>query len=183
MTKGMESLIEEAVMNAPGKLGYKQALAIRNVRIAPVSGRIDVLLLPTNGPKRLVLIETKQAIASDAASKVIGQLLMYYAGALNLSIVGLDIIRSFVKKHPEAARNKGWISAQRMCGGLTKDAAWEQMQNPKDKRLRPADIDLFIAVDGKPRQSLIDIIGVLNTHHRLGIKLVAVENGIITAVK
>jgi hypothetical protein len=183
MTKGMEAIIEEAIMKNPGELGYKQALAIRNVRIAPVAGRIDVLLLPTKGKKRLVLVETKQSTASDAASKVTGQLLMYYAGALNLSIDGLDIIRDFAKEYPDEAWSRGWISAQRMCGGLSKDAAWKLMQNPKKRRLSPADIDLFIAVDGKPKQSLIDIVDMLNTHHQLGIKLVTVESGVVTSVR
>src|SRR3990172_5913984 len=183
MTKGMEAIIEEAIMKNPGELGFKQALAIRNVRIAPVAGRIDVLLLPTKGKKRLVLVETKQSTASDTASKVTGQLLMYYAGALNLSIDGLDIIRDFVKEYPHEAWSRGWISAQRMCGGLSKEAAWKLMQNPKKGRLSPADIDLFIAVDGKPKQSLIDIVDMLNTHHQLGIKLVTVESGVITSVR
>jgi len=183
MTNGMEALIEEAIMKNPGELGYKQALAIRNVRIAPVAGRIDVLLLPTKGKKRLVLVETKQSTASDAASKVTGQLLMYYAGALNLSTDGLDIIRDFVKEYPDEAWSRGWISAQRMCGGLSKDASWKLMQNPKKRRLSPADIDLFIAVDGKPKQSLIDIVDMLNTHHQLGIKLVTVESGVVTSVR
>jgi hypothetical protein len=183
MTKGMEAIIEEAIMKNPGELGYKQALAIRNVRIAPVAGRIDVLLLPTKGKKRLVLVETKQSTASDSASKVTGQLLMYYAGALNLSIAGLDIIRDFAKEYPDEAWSRGWISAQRMCGGLSKDAAWKLMQNPKKRRLSPADIDLFIAVDGKPKQSLIDIVDMLNTHHQLGIKLATVESGVVTSVR
>lgn len=183
MTKGMESIIEEAIMKNPGKLGYKHALAIRNVRIAPLAGRIDILLLPINGTKRLVLVETKQSTASDAASKVTGQLLMYYAGALNLSTDGLDIIRHFAKEHPDEAWSRGWISAQRMCGGLNKDAAWKLMQSPKKRRLKPADIDMFIAVNGKPKQSLIDIVDMLNTHHQLGIKLVTVESGVITSVR
>jgi hypothetical protein len=186
MAKGMESIIEEAIMKNPGDLGdnYKQAIAVRNIRIAPAAGRIDVLLLPTKGKKRLVLVETKQSIASDAASKVTGQLLMYYAGALNLSTDGLDIIRNFARVYPEEAWSRGWISAQRMCGkGLSKDAAWKLMQSPKKRRLSPADIDLFIAVDGNPKQSLIDIVDMLNTHHRLGIKLVTVENGVVTTVR
>lgn len=183
MTKRMESIIEEAIMKNPGKLGYKKALAIRNVRIAPVAGRIDILLLPINGNKRLVLVETKQSTASDAASKVTGQLLMYYAGALNFSTDGLDIIRNFVKEHPDDAWGRRWISAQRMCGGLNKDAAWKLLQSPKKRRLQPPDIDLFIAVDGKAKQSLIEIIDMLNTHHQLGIKLVTVENGVITSVR
>jgi hypothetical protein len=183
MTKGMESIIEEAIMKDLGKLGYEQALAIRNVRIAPVAGRIDVLLLPVSGRKRLVLVETKQSAASDAASKVTGQLLMYYAGALNLSMDGLDIIRIFAAEHHEESWMRGWISAQKMCGGVSKEEAWKRLQSPKRNRLRPADIDLFIAVDGTPRQSLLDTIDTLNTHHQLGIKIVTVAKGIVTAVR
>ncbi|HXQ38821.1 MAG TPA: hypothetical protein VN843_32765, partial [Anaerolineales bacterium] len=129
MVKGMESLIEEAIMNNPSSLGYEQALPIRNVRIAPVAGRIDILLLPVNGNKRLVLVETKQSTASDAASKVTGQLLMYYAGALSLSTDGLDIIRNFVKEYPDEAWSRGWISAQKICGGLNKESAWKLLQS------------------------------------------------------
>ena len=183
MSKGMESIIEEAIMNNPSKLGYKQTLAIRNVRIAPDAGRIDVMLLPLQGKKRLVLVETKQSAASDAASKVAGQLLMYYAGALNLSTNGLDIIRKFAAEYPEDARRKGWISAQRMCGGLSKLEAWKRLQSPKKSRITPADIDLLIAVDGDPKPSLIDIIDTLNTYHQLGIRIVTVDKGVITAVR
>ena len=185
MIKGMESVIEEAIMNNPEKLGfrYKRALAIRNVRIAPDAGRIDIMLLPRQGNKQLALIETKRSTASDAASKVAGQLLMYYAGVLNLSTVGLDIIRKFAAEHPEESWSKGWISAQRMCGGLSKLEAWKKLQSPKKSRLRPADIDLYIAVDGDPKTSLIDIIDTLNTHHRLNIRIVTVENGKITTVR
>ena len=38
MTKGMEAIIEEIIMQNPEELGYQKALAIRNVRIAPVAG-------------------------------------------------------------------------------------------------------------------------------------------------
>jgi hypothetical protein len=182
MPQGLELIIEEAIMNDPGKLGYKGAPAIRNVRIAPNAGRIDVILLPSNG-RRLVLIETKQSSASDAAAKVTGQLLMYYAGALNFSIDGLEIIRKFAIEHPDEAQKTGWISAQRICGGLSKLKAWKRLQSPRKNRLQPTDIDLFIAVDGKPKQSLIDTVNMLNVHHNLGIKIVTVENGKVTSVR
>ena len=50
-------------------------------------------------------------------------------------------------------------------------------------RLLPAEIDLFIAVDGELKQSLIDIIDVLNIYHQLGIKRVTVESGSVTTVR
>ena len=60
------------------------ALAIRNFRVADTSGAVDVCLIPQSGPFRVVLGEAKAASAPDAGSKVVGQLLMYYAGALTL---------------------------------------------------------------------------------------------------
>jgi hypothetical protein len=48
------------------------------------SGAVDVVLLPNRGQIKLVLVETKVSSAADANSKVIGQLLMYYTGALTL---------------------------------------------------------------------------------------------------
>ncbi len=72
-----ERPIEDAVLDHPEALGFPGALGIRNVRVAPHCGRVDVMLLPISGPPRLVLVEAKRSEATDAASKVIGQLLMY----------------------------------------------------------------------------------------------------------
>ena len=77
-----ERAIEDAIIAHPDVLGFAGARAIRNVRGAETCGRVDVMLLPTSGPTRLVLVEAKVTKAPDAASKVVGQLLMYYGGAL-----------------------------------------------------------------------------------------------------
>ena len=63
---GRERIIENAVMANPDRLGYPGALSIRNLRVAPTSGRLDVALLPIEGPKQLVLVEAKGATAKDA---------------------------------------------------------------------------------------------------------------------
>ncbi len=57
---GRERAIEDAVMAHPEALGFPGAPAIRNVRVSPSSGRIDVMLLPVTGPHRLVLVEAKR---------------------------------------------------------------------------------------------------------------------------
>src|SRR6266540_1705343 len=79
--------IEYAIIASPYLLGFSGANAIRNFRLSDKSGAVDVVLLPQEGPTRLVLIETKVATAADANGKVVGQLLMYYGGAL---MMGLD---------------------------------------------------------------------------------------------
>ena len=72
-----ETVIEDAIMARPDKLGFPKAVAIRNLRVAQRSGAVDIVLLPQNSPFRLVLGEAKAASAPDAGSKVVGQLLMY----------------------------------------------------------------------------------------------------------
>ena len=67
-----ETIIEDAVMAHPEALGFPGALAIRNCRVSMPTGRVDVVLLPRDGPVRLVLIEAKAAVAQDAASKCRG---------------------------------------------------------------------------------------------------------------
>lgn len=72
-----ETVIEDAIIAHPDKLGFPGALAIRNFRIASASGAVDVVLLPqTDSSFKLVLVEAKAANAQDAGSKVVGQLIM-----------------------------------------------------------------------------------------------------------
>src|SRR5687767_917443 len=91
--KSKETKIESAIIRRPGDLGFDRATAIRNFRIADLSGAVDVILFPRHGPLKIVLIEAKVARAKDATSKVVGQLLMYYGGALKLGAQGFDLIK------------------------------------------------------------------------------------------
>lgn len=161
-------------MQHPEALGYKDASAIRNIRVAPEAGRIDIMLFPVSGRHRLVLVEAKRYSAADAPSKVIGQLLMYYAGALSLGMNGLDLLCKFAKEYPDEARGTNWISAQRVCGGIGKEEAWERLQS--GGKLLQEDIALLIAIDDKPRNSLCQVVSVLRDH-KLRIDIVVVKNG------
>lgn len=83
--KSLETHIEDAIIDHPGRLGFPQATAIRNYRIAnEESGAVDLILFPKRGPFRVVLVEAKVATAADAGSKVVGQLLMFIAALLPL---------------------------------------------------------------------------------------------------
>ncbi len=57
--------VEDRIIRAPGALGYPNAHIIRNARVSPVAGRIDLMLLPSSGRKKLALIEVKQASSPD----------------------------------------------------------------------------------------------------------------------
>jgi hypothetical protein len=92
--EGRERIIERAIMVNPEALGFLGALSIRTMRVSPDTGLADIVLLPKD-PDHLVLVEAKAATAHDAACKVVGQLLMYYYGALRLGSEGLVVMRKF----------------------------------------------------------------------------------------
>lgn len=171
-----ETIIEDAIIAHPGRLGFPDALAIRNCRVAPQAGLVDVMLLPLGGRVKLVLVEAKVAIAADAASKVIGQLLMYYAGALMLGTRGLRLMRQFAIDHRDDALSTKWISPKALSGGLSPPkSAWGVLNS--GRALQPSEVRLFVAIDGKSHQALVPTLTILRAHHRLEIGLVEVQNG------
>jgi hypothetical protein len=167
-----EYRIESAVLSEPGKLGFPDALGIRNLRMSPESGRVDVALLPRSGSIKLVLIETKVATAKDAASKVIGQLLMYYAAALSLGANGLDCLRTFART--EQAMTPGNKSLIALSGGLTPtEAAWRRLC--EGDRVRPEEIALSIALDSSPHPALRLTLATLKMYHGLSVSIVITD--------
>ena len=177
---GREGPIEEAVMARPERLGFPGALAIRNWRVSPTSGRLDVGLLPRVGPVQLVLVEAKAATAVDAASKVVGQLLMYYAGALLLGTEGLAAIRDFVSRYPEEARSNSKKSQVRLSGVSPSAKAWQALSG--GQRLRPDQLRMFVALDSDPHHAFEPLQSALYEHHGMAIGLVVVRNGEIERV-
>jgi hypothetical protein len=176
-----ETAIEDAIMAHPETLGFPGALAIRNCRVSMPTGRVDVVLLPRDDPVRLVLIEAKASVALDAASKVIGQLLMYYAGALMLGSEGLRSFKEFAIKHTERAKSTSWISPKMLSGGISPPSkAFDALY--QGRRLTPAEVHLFVALDGEAHRALEPILRILHEHHHLHIGLVLVRDGQIERV-
>jgi hypothetical protein len=177
---GREGPIEEAVMAHPERLGFPGALALRNWRVSPTSGRLDVGLLPSTGSVQLVLVEAKAAAAPDAASKVVGQLLMYYAGALLLGTAGLAAIREYVSRYPEEARSSSKKSQVRLSGVSPSTRAWASLS--AGERIRPDQLRMFVALDSDPHHALDPLRRTLYEHHGLAIGLVVVKCGEIERV-
>lgn len=179
LPQSREAAIEAAIMAQPELLGFPGALAIRRCRVAQPCGLVDLILLPPAGPTRLVLVEAKASSAPEAAAKVIGQLLMYYAGALMLGDEGVSMLRSFAHDNPECARSTSKISPRAVTGGLSPgDLAWDAMY--RGTKLRPDEVALFVALDGEPHRVFVPTLQVLARRHRLPVGYCVVHNGSIS---
>ncbi len=175
-----ETVIENAILANPDALEYPDALAIRRCRIGQPSGLVDIVLLPRVGPVDLVLVEAKAVTSSDATSKVIGQLLMYYAGALSFGQNGLALLRRFAEDEPEEARSTKKISPKRLTGLTPATAAWKVLQ--AGPPLSPERIQLYVAFDQQPHAAFIDVVRVLRERHELHIGYCVVQNGRVIRV-
>jgi hypothetical protein len=174
MGENREREIEDAVIADPGALGFPGAAAIRNVRVAMGFGRIDLMLIPRSGPAKLVLVEAKHSSAPDCISKVIGQLLMYYAGALRIGSTGFECFRKYADSQRERALSTSWISPKQLTGGVTPpSAAWGVIQT--GEKLCSEDIRLFVAINSPPHEALRTAVRVLHQHHALDIGLLVVQ--------
>jgi hypothetical protein len=170
-----ENQVEDCIIKDPAALGYPDALIVRNARMSRSTGRVDLMILPTTGKTRLALVEVKRAASYDAASKVIGQLIMYYAAALKIGLDGLERIRQFAAMHREAAQSPNNTSLNVLAGGApSQEVGWRLLQ--EGRKLKPGEIDLFLALDGNPPPKLIDSLHLLKNHHDLTIR-VAIATG------
>src|SRR5207244_3651113 len=108
-----------------GRLGYKDSLVIRRAKMGRGGfGFVDVMFLPVHGPHQLVLAEVKQRNSSDAAGKVVGQALLYYAAALNIGLDGLEVLRRYARKNQRTSRRALPKSLQMLSGGLRPPDDW-----------------------------------------------------------
>jgi hypothetical protein len=182
-----ETPIEDAIIAHPDLLGFPSALAIRNFRVADKSGAVDVVLIPPeNESIRLVLVETKSARAADAACKVVGQLLMYYAGALTFGSNGVSILRQFASKFPDLALTEGRTSPQKVIYHLTGNRHSNnrcfEMLTEGTPRLLPTEVALFVALDDKPHRVLVPLLQMLRTVHSVHIGLVVAKGDTLETV-
>ncbi len=178
---GRETEIEDAIIKHPGRLGFPGALAIRHCRMGGPTGTVDIVLLPRRSTVRLVLVEAKATAASDAASKVIGQLLMYYAGALTFGPKGLSALTEFATRYRERARGQSRVTPKQLCGISPPEKAWRFLS--RGEKLRPNQVRMFVALGGgDPHRALGPSLEVLRRYHGLGIGVVIVQDGKIVKV-
>lgn len=183
-----EHRIEDQVIANLELLGYKGAPWIRRAKLGREGfGFVDLLLLPTDGPHRVVLVEVKHEKSPDTPGRFIGQALAYYLAALRLGSDGLNRLRTFAND-PRAQDATG-KSVQELSG-------IGRGQKPKDVealragiRVRPDEVALLVVLgreDGKDeqRESLRDLRDWLKTRGNLEIRVfIAREDGSLQACK
>ncbi|HYR77961.1 MAG TPA: hypothetical protein VEM96_19245 [Pyrinomonadaceae bacterium] len=175
-----ETVIENAIIARPDLVGFPGALAIRNFRLADSSGAVDVVLIPQGGPVRLVLVEAKSASAADAGCKVVGQLLMYYAGALTFGLDGVELLRKFAQNFQDDALSIPRISPQKVIDKVLgarhpNTHCFELLTT--GIHLTPKEVALFVALNDKPHHVLLPLLRMLRESHALPIGLVVVRGG------
>jgi hypothetical protein len=169
-----EKYIEDNVIrNREAVLGVRDSLFIRRCRIWPGHGIADLVILPQRGQEKIVVVEAKQASSADAKMKVMGQLLMYYTGVLNLGSAGLRLMRRYAVDNPRSVRSRTHVSGKALSGGLTPPtAAWAALG--KGRKLRPSQVALWVALDASPSVTLKAALSVLANEHSLEIGVVSV---------
>lgn len=133
------------------------------------------MLLPQSGPVDLVLVEAKARAAADATSKVIGQLLMYYAGALSFGMEGLSLLRRFAEENAIEAEGYAKISPKKLTGVSPATKAWEVLK--AGATLSPSRVQLYVALDEDPHAAFLNVLAVLRAQHGLNIGFCVVRDG------
>ncbi len=171
---GRERFIENNVIrNRHTIFGAGDLPFIRRSRIGLGFGVADLVLLPTTGPYRMIIVEAKQGASVDSKSKVIGQLLMYYAGALRLGYMGLRLMKSYAENNARSARSLRPVSLLMLNRGLGPPTeAWRALCS--GRRLRPNRIAFYAALDSQPGPSLTAALSELSQHHGLNIGVISV---------
>ncbi len=168
-----ERFIENNVIRNRALLGYADSVYIRRCRAGRGFGIVDLMLLPLRGPHRIALVEAKQLSSADAPAKVVGQLMLYYAGVLQLGQSGPRHMLQHATSDITRARSTGQKSLKALTGGITPpEAAWAEMQ--KGRRIKASQIALYVALDGMPSPGLRASLAALAGEHSLAIGVVSV---------
>lgn len=169
-----EYKIENAVINDYQVLGYRSIHPpIRRIILNRYAGLVDLILLPKNHKHKIVLIEAKHFSNDEAGEKVVGQLLKYYSFATFLGQSGIEQLRKFAEEHEDIAFDIKKKFPQQLWK-VKRDEAFPKME--QGERIKPDEIGLFIAVDGDPERSLMQIVATLKETHKLNIGILRVKN-------
>jgi hypothetical protein len=169
-----EAAIEtRLIRNREAVLGIQKSLYIRRCRMGPDYGVADLVILPEREKHKLVIVEAKRVSSADAKIKVVGQLLMYYAGALEFGLHGVRLLRDYAAKNSSYASSRHRSSLRAISGGIASPrAAWAALC--KGRRLRPDNIRLVAALDSAPGLVLTRVLTALYHHHGLEVSVISV---------
>jgi len=161
-----EESIWRPIFMKPDLVGYPGAAALHHVQVGDQSGYVDLILLPRTGPKKLVLVEAKRARDRRSSADVLGQLLKYYAHALDLGDSGVELLQEAAQRD----RRKGrLLSFKELTHGVT----------PRGGQLDPRKLDLLVALDyaaPKIGPRLVKTATVLRELHGISVGVLVVES-------
>lgn len=169
-----EAFIENNVIrNSSQVLSIRDAVYIRRCRVGRGFGVADLVFLPSRGAHRLVVVEAKQGSSVDSRINLVGQLLMYYAGALRLGARGVRLMRRYAAEYPRSARSLRPKSLKMLTGGVSPpERAWAELC--KGRTLKPSQVALYLALDMEPGNTLKSALSDLAQHHGLSVGVVSV---------
>ena len=169
-----EAFIENNIIRNCGQtLGVRDAVYLRRCRVGKGFGVADLVFLPARGAHRLVIVEAKQGASINSRINVVGQLLMYYAGALRLGARGLRLMRRYAAEYPRSARSLTPKSLKMLAGGLSPpQLAWAELC--KGRTLKPNQVALYVALDTEPGATLTSALSELAQHHGLSVGVISV---------
>jgi hypothetical protein len=136
---------------------------LRQCGMGPGFGQIDLVLLPTTGRRKLVMVEAKRVSSADATSKVVGQLLMYYSAGLAIGSRGVRRLHRYCEEQPEVAKSTRMKSFQALAGGIDGSENAARLIR-HGRRLQPAEIGLYLVMDKQPSPTLVMLTRSLRRH-------------------
>lgn len=158
--------------------GYAGAVALHQVQLGDQSGYADLILIPRRGAKKLIVVEAKHARDRRSSADVIGQLLKYYAHALDLGAAGLAAYTTCARKARRRRRLSRLLSFKAVLGCASLEEAKEKAV--RGAHLRPKDIQLLVALDMDARKfapRLLKTVRLLRRLHDIPLGIVVVAKG------
>jgi hypothetical protein len=114
--------------------------------------------------------KVKQKNSGDAAGKVVGQALLYYAAALSFGVDGLELLRRYARKNARTPKRAVPKSLQMLSGGLHPPDDWLAIQT--GRKLKPSEVALIVGLSEAPPESLKPMLSAFRRHHRIDITVV-----------
>lgn len=102
-----------------------------------------------------------------------GQLLLYYAGLLQVGLRGVRMMREYASVNGRRARSLAPKSLKMLTKGISpRNLAWSELL--KGRKLHPSQVGMFVVLDGIPKAGLKAALTTLAERHDLSIGVISV---------
>jgi hypothetical protein len=162
-----DAIIRDCAGDTACLLGYRGAATIRSLRFGEAPGTVDLVIPPQpETGQRLVLVRAARHDVPEAVDRVLGELVRFYALGRALTEEQLRALTAFALSSP--ARELAYYGVgYRLAFGPGQ--AWPAAA----AALAAEQVDLILALDGRPSNTLKATVARLQ-EHGLNLRLVAV---------